>query len=394
MSVAKPKSNEKTAAFFDLEAARSEHLDGLTLMYDEYMALFFKDQPELVQLLLRAILGDDELVVVELNVIDRLSNPAGRTAELDVHAVDSRGDQHDIEVQIDKAKADPRRARFYSALIDARMAEPGKRFDFAQMKDSTVIFITPGDVFGLGRPVYDFVRQDLGTRCRMGDGTRILYVDALARHEGRLADLMHDFICRDPDAMMVPEFASRARQIKDSGRYQEMESLFEQASHVGFKHGVEQGYQQGLQKGIQAGIEKGMQEGLQQGIEQGKQEGLQEGIEQGKQEGLQQGIEQGMQEGMQQGIEKGLQEGMQQGIEKGLQEGLQQGIEKGLQEGLQQGIEQGLQEGLQEGLEQGARSQKAETARRLCEMGLPMDQIARAVGLEEEALAALLDEQR
>ncbi len=362
MSVAKPKSNEKTAAFFDLEAARSEHLDGLTLMYDEYMALFFKDQPELVQLLLRAILGDDELVVVELNVIDRLSNPAGRTAELDVHAVDSRGDQHDIEVQIDKAKADPRRARFYSALIDARMAEPGKRFDFAQMKDSTVIFITPGDVFGLGRPVYDFVRQDRGTRCRMGDGTRILYVDALARHEGRLADLMHDFICRDPDAMMVPEFASRARQIKDSGRYQEMESLFEQASHVGFEHGVEQGYQQGMQKGI----EQGMQEGLQQGIEQGKQEGLQ------------------------QGIEKGLQEGLQQGIEQGKQEGLQKGIEQGMQEGLQQGIERGLQEGL----EQGARSQKAETARRLREMGLPASQIARAVGLEEEALAALLDEQR
>ena len=342
MSVAKPKSNEKTAAFFDLEAARGKHLDGLTLMYDEYMALFFKDQPDLVQLLLRAILGDEELVVVELNVIDRLSNPAGRTAELDVHAVDSRGDQHDIEVQIDKAKADPRRARFYSALIDVRMAEPGKKFDFAQMKDSTVIFITPGDVFGLGRPVYDFTRQDRSTRCRMGDGTRILYVDALARHEGRLADLMHDFICKDPDAMMVPEFASRARQIKDSGRYQEMESLFEQASHVGFEHGVEQGYQQGMQKGIA----QGMQEGLQQGIAQGMQEGLQQGIEQGK------------------------------------------------QEGLQQGIEQGKQEGLQQGIAQGAQSQKVETARRLREMGLPLSQIALAVGLEDEVLARLLDEGR
>ena len=342
MSVAKPKSNEKTAAFFDLEAARGKHLDGLTLMYDEYLALFFKDQPDLVQLLLRAILGDEELVVVELNVIDRLSNPAGRTAELDVHAVDSRGDQHDIEVQIDKAKADPRRARFYSALIDVRMAEPGKKFDFAQMKDSTVIFITPGDVFGLGRPVYDFTRQDRSTRCRMGDGTRILYVDALARHEGRLADLMHDFICKDPDAMMVPEFASRARQIKDSGRYQEMESLFEQASHVGFEHGVEQGYQQGMQKGIA----QGMQEGLQQGIAQGKQEGLQQGIAQGK------------------------------------------------QEGLQEGMAQGMQEGLQQGIAQGAQSQKVETARRLREMGLPLSQIALAVGLEDEVLARLLDEGR
>ena len=211
----------------------------------------------LVQLLLRVVLGDEELTVVELNVVDRLSNPAGRTAELDVHAVDSKGNQHDIEVQISKSGASPRRARFYSALIDSHMAEPGKQFDFRRMKDSTVIFITRGDVFGDELPVYDFRREDVKTHRLMGDGTRILYVNALARHEGRMAELMHDFICQDPDAMMVPEFASRARQIKDSGRYQEMESLFDQARQVGFEHGVEIGLEQGVQQGIAQGLEQG-----------------------------------------------------------------------------------------------------------------------------------------
>ena len=266
MSVAKPKH---AGTFLDTEAKRKKCLGGLSLMYDEYMAVFFKDQPELVQLLLRAVLGDDELTVVELSVIDRLSNPTGRTAELDVHAVDSRGNQHDIEVQISKAGASPRRARFYSALIDSHMAEPGRQFEFGQMKDSAVIFITRADVFGDGLPVYDFRRTEAKTHRPMGDGTRILYVNALARHEGRMADLMHDFICQDPDAMMVPEFASRARQIKDSGRYQEMESLFDQASQVGFEHGVEIGLEQGMQEGIAQGLERGMQEGIAQGIERG-----------------------------------------------------------------------------------------------------------------------------
>ncbi len=336
MSVTKPKLNGNSGSVRDIDASRAAHLGGLSLMYDEYMTLFFKDQPELVQLLLRAVLHDDELTVVELNVIDRLSNPAGRTAELDIYAVDSRGGRHDIEVQINKAKASPRRARFYSAVIDARMAEPGKEFDFAQMKDSTVIFITPGDVFGDGQPVYDFVRQDTRTHRRMKDGNRILYINALAHHEGRLADLMHDFICNDPDAMMVPEYASRARQIKDSGRYQEMESLFEQASHVGFEHGVEEGYQQGMERGLEQGIQQGMEQGLQQGIEQG----------------------------------------IQQGMERGIEQGIQQGMERGLEQGIRQGIDQGI--------EQGSRAAKGEIVRRMVEMGLPESQIACVAGIDVE----------
>lgn len=250
-------------------------------MYDEYMALFFKDQPVLVQLLLRAALSDEELTVVELNVVDRLSNPAGRTAELDVHAIDSKGNQHDIEVQISKAGASPRRARFYSAMIDSRMAEPGKQFDFRNMKNSAVIFITQGDVFGDGLPVYDFKREDAKTHRLMGDGSRILYINALAKHEGRLAELMHDFICQNPDDMMVPEYASRARQIKDSGRYQEMESLFDQASQVGFEHGVEIGLEQGMQKGIAQGIERGVAQGIAQGVQAGKAEMIRRLLEMG-----------------------------------------------------------------------------------------------------------------
>ncbi len=48
-----------------------------------------------------------------------------------------------------------------------------------------------------------------------------------------------------------------------------MESLFDQASQVGFEHGVEIGLEQGMQEGIAQGIERGMQEGIAQGIERG-----------------------------------------------------------------------------------------------------------------------------
>ena len=52
-----------------------------------------------------------------------------------------------------------------------------------------------------------------------------------------------------------------------------MESLFEQASHVGFEHGVEAGYQQGMERGIQEGMEQGIEQGIAQGMERGIEQG-------------------------------------------------------------------------------------------------------------------------
>ena len=71
----------------------------------------------------------------------------------------------------------------------------------------------------------------------------------------------------------------------------------------------------------------------------------------------------------------------QQGREEGLAEGLEKGREKGLAEGLEKGRS--------EGLEQGRAEERRETARRLRDMGLPPEQVARGSGLTMDELQQL-----
>jgi predicted transposase YdaD len=69
-----------------------------------------------------------------------------------------------------------------------------------------------------------------------------------------------------------------------------------------------------------------------------------------------------------------------------LQEGREEGRQEGREEGRQEGLEEGQQKGREKGLEEGREAALLETARKLREMGLPVEQIAQATGLSPEAV--------
>ena len=75
--------------------------------------------------------------------------------------------------------------------------------------------------------------------------------------------------------------------------------------------------------------------------------------------------------------------------QQGREEGLAEGLEKGREKGLAEGLEKGREEGLAEGLEQGRAEVRRETARRLRDMGLPPEQVARGSGLTMDELQQL-----
>lgn len=70
------------------------------------------------------------------------------------------------------------------------------------------------------------------------------------------------------------------------------------------------------------------------------------------------------------------------GIEEGFQKGMEEGIEKGREEGKMEGRAEGRAEGREEAL--------LSAARKLLEMGLPIQEIAKATGLDEEQLKSLV----
>ena len=131
---------------------------------------------------------------------------------LDIYAEDDEGKHYNIEIQRSDHGADPRRARYYSSLMDANVSSPGKAFE--DLPEIYVIFITENDVLRGGLPIYHIERKVIETEVPVNDGSHIIYVNGRYQDESPLGLLMKDFFCRDPDKMNYKVLADRVRYFK------------------------------------------------------------------------------------------------------------------------------------------------------------------------------------
>ena len=106
---------------------------------------------ECTELLIRVIIGRDDLHVVKVTVQKTLKG-LGRSVRLDIYAVDDKGRKYNIEFQRDDSGAVPERPRFNSSMIDVTSLKKGE--DFTELPEVYVIFITEHDVLGAGLPLY------------------------------------------------------------------------------------------------------------------------------------------------------------------------------------------------------------------------------------------------
>ena len=118
------------------------------LMDDDFMSKCLENAPECIELILRIILGKEDLKVVKSQTEYPIKSLQGRGVRFDVFARDSEGREYDIEIQRADHGAEPRRARYNSALMDANALKSGE--DFGKLRDTYVIFITENDVMGQG----------------------------------------------------------------------------------------------------------------------------------------------------------------------------------------------------------------------------------------------------
>ena len=86
-----------------------------------------------------------------------------------------------------------------------------------ELPETFVIFITPGDAIGGGKPLYRIERTVEETGRRFGDGSHIVYVSSsLAERDTRLGMLMHDLACADPREMHYRELRDRVSYFKET----------------------------------------------------------------------------------------------------------------------------------------------------------------------------------
>ncbi len=182
------------------------------LMDDMFLSTVFQ-KIECTELLLHLILNRDDLTVEEVRTQRGMKNLWGREARLDILAVDKDGKYYNIEVQRRDEGASPKRARYYSALLDTNITEPGENFE--NLAETYVIFITENDVLGADEPLYHIDRIIRETKADFKDDAHIIYVNSKIQDETALGRLMHDMYCTDPDDMNYKILADEVRYYKE-----------------------------------------------------------------------------------------------------------------------------------------------------------------------------------
>ena len=200
-------------------------IERMRLMDDDFMSKCLENAPECIELMLQIILGKKDLKVVKSQTEYPIKSLQGRGVRFDVFARDSEGREYDIEIQRADKGAEPRRARYNSALMDANALKSSD--NFGKLRDTYVIFITENDVMGDGQDVYVYDRTEKKSCKSLGDGTHIIYVNGATRSATEIGKLVHDLLCRDAAKMYFDVLRKRVSQFKNSeeGRHYMCEAM-------------------------------------------------------------------------------------------------------------------------------------------------------------------------
>lgn len=108
--------------------------------------------------------------------------PDNRQVRLDVYAWDEEENVYDTEAQKEDTKNLPKRSRFYQALLDCNLMEPGS-IDFNALNNVFIITIAPFDIFGKGLYKYTFrMKCEEDESVRLEDGATRIFLNCHGTH--------------------------------------------------------------------------------------------------------------------------------------------------------------------------------------------------------------------
>ncbi len=200
--------------------------------------------------------------------------PGGKTIRLDSYLVESCGRVFDVEMQVGRCPAFPKRLRGYQSIMDAGILRRGEDYD--RLKESYLLFICLDDPFGAGLPVYTIERA-----CREAPDVAIdcaahwvvLNASAYGKVEGNegLCSLLK-YVATDEvptgDAFLAEVDDEVARNNRDKAvigmMIDTMTMLKQEARVQGRAEGREEGRAEGREEGRAEGLEEGKAAGLDQ----------------------------------------------------------------------------------------------------------------------------------
>ena len=188
-----------------------------------------------VEEILRVILEDDKITVVEVIPQDSIQNLRGRSVVLDAYCKLGNGSYCNVEVQRSDSDDHFRRVRYHAACLTANVVDPGERFE--QVDDLVVVYISEFDPFDEGRTVYHVRNMVEETGRAVLDGLREIYVNTKYNDGSEIAELMQCFL--EP-IVTNPKFPALAKELQaEKGNVKGDESMCKLVEEYGERQKAE-----------------------------------------------------------------------------------------------------------------------------------------------------------
>jgi predicted transposase/invertase (TIGR01784 family) len=231
---------------------------------DDLMFRKMAEDIEFCQEILRVILEDDKLVVLQAVPQWVGTNLQGRSVILDAKCVKGEGTQLDIEVQKANDDDHQRRVRYNGAVLTTNITDPGIKFE--KVPDVCVVFISKFDIFQGNHPLYHIDRVVRETQQVVDNGFTEVYVNTKVKDGSEVSELMEVF---------VDDHVYNAKFPKTSDgkhRYKETEKGLDIMCEIMEKIATEE-----RMEGRREGRKEGRREGRKEGRREGRREGRKEG---------------------------------------------------------------------------------------------------------------------
>lgn len=164
-------------------------------------------------------------------------HPEYKGVRLDVYAKDENLTHYNVEMQVDKDRSLPRRARYYHSQIDMELLLSG--LEYSELPDTYVIFICDYDPCGGRKYQYTLERHcEEDAKLNVSDGSHTIYLSTCGENTGEVQEELVKFLAyvkadlRESDADFSDDFVKRlqesVRHIKASREMEERYMLFEE----------------------------------------------------------------------------------------------------------------------------------------------------------------------
>lgn len=239
-----------------------QRLRGFRPIDDTFMRVLFRDNIPLAEYVIRIITNKPDLHLTEKSQTqkDLVRLVGARGLCLDYHGIDDKNQHYDLEVQRASSGAEPTRARYHASALDVENLDAGQDFD--DLPTTYIIFLTENDIWKAGKAIYPIKKiiegavKD-GEELPFNDRQHIWYVNASYKGEDPIGELMHDFLCSDPDEMKTKLMAERARYLKNDPKgVKEMCQVMEDLREESLKRGIERGIDQNRVESIKTVMKK------------------------------------------------------------------------------------------------------------------------------------------